>query len=222
MQWVHLPIRDVSVPNRESETKWRSVGPDLRNRVGRGPLRLRPGWWTDDTSMALCLADSLMACSTLDQRDPMQRFVRWWREGYNSHNGRCFDIGVTTRQALQLFRETGDPIAGSTDPNTVGNGSIIRLAPVALRWAGDQERAISAAHAQNVTTQGAPAAVEGCTLLAEILIEAIATGDRVPALRSRPTGGASIAAIAAGSWRGRERDKIRSSGYVVHTLEAAL
>jgi len=215
-----LAVGDAVGTTREFSR--RDTHPPLTDMVGGGPFRLRPGEWTDDTSMALCLADSLMACSTLDQRDLMERFVRWWREGYNSHNGRCFDIGITTRQALQRFRETGEPVAGSTDPNTAGNGSIMRLAPVALRWAGNPERAISAARAQSVTTHGAPAAVEGCALLADILVEAIATGERMAALRSRPAGEASIAAIAAGSWRGKKRDQIRSSGYVVHTLEAAL
>jgi ADP-ribosyl-[dinitrogen reductase] hydrolase len=194
----------------------------LTDMVGGGPFGLRPGEWTDDTSMALCLADSLIACGALDQRDLMERFVRWWRAGYNSHNGRCFDIGITTRQALQKFLKTGDPIAGSTDPNSAGNGSIMRLAPVALRWAGDRERAISAARAQSVTTHRAPAAVEGCVLLAEILVEAIATGDKVIALRSRSAAEPSVAAIAGGSWRRKNRHSIRSSGYVVNTLEAAL
>jgi hypothetical protein len=49
----------------------------------------------------------------LDQHDLMERFARWWRERQNSHNGRCFDIGITTRQALHRFLATGDPIAGS-------------------------------------------------------------------------------------------------------------
>lgn len=200
----------------------RDAHPPLTDMVGGGPFRLRPGEWTDDTSMALCLADSLIACDGLDQRDLMERFVRWWREGYNSHNARCFDIGITTRQALQRFLDAGDPVAGSTDPNTAGNGSIMRLGPVALHWAGDPEGAVAAARAQSVTTHGAPAAVEGCALLAEILVEAIATGDRSAALRSRPAAEAAIGAIAAGSWHGKERNNIRSSGYVVHTLEAAL
>ena len=215
-----LAVGDAVGTTREFSR--RDTHPPLTDMIGDGPFRLQPGEWTDDTSMALCLADSLMACSTLDQQDLMERFVRWWREGYNSHNGRCFDIGITTRQALQRFRETGDPVAGSIEPNTAGNGSIMRLAPVALRWAGDPERAISAARGQSVTTHGARAAVEGCALLAEILVEAIATGDRVAALRSRSVAEASIAAIAGGSWRGKERNDIISSGYVVHTLEAAL
>jgi ADP-ribosylglycohydrolase len=200
----------------------RDAQPPVTDMVGGGPFRLAAGEWTDDTSMTLCLADSLIARGGLEQRDLMERFVRWWREGENSHNGRCFDIGITTRQALRRFLETGDPIAGATDPNTAGNGSIMRLAPVALRWADDPGQAIVAARAQSTTTHAAPAAVEGCALLAEILVEAILSGDKSAALRNRAAGEPSIAGIAAGSWRGKDRAAIRSSGYVVHTLEAAL
>jgi ADP-ribosyl-[dinitrogen reductase] hydrolase len=152
----------------------------------------------------------------------MERFVRWWRYGENSHNGRCFDIGITTREALHRFLKTGDPIAGSVDPMKAGSGSIMRLAPVALRWAESREQAIAAARAQSVTTHASPAAVEGCALLAEILTDAMATGDKEAVVRPRTASEPSIAAVGAGSWRGRERREIRSSGYVVHTLEAAL
>lgn len=199
----------------------RDSRPPLTDMVGGGPFGLRPGEWTDDTSMALCLADSLAARNGLDQRDLMERFVRWWRHGENSHNGRCFDIGITTREALHRFLATGDPVAGSVDPMKAGNGSIMRLAPVALRWAGSREHAIAAARAQSVTTHAAPAAVEACALLAEILTEAIATGNKEAVLRPRAASEPSIAAVGAGSWRGKVRQQIRSSGYVVHTLEAA-
>jgi ADP-ribosyl-[dinitrogen reductase] hydrolase len=194
----------------------------ITDMVGGGPFRLKPGEWTDDTSMALCLADSLIACGGLNERDLMERFVRWYREGENSHNGRCFDIGITTRQALDRFARTADPVAGSTDPNMAGNGSIMRLAPVALRWVDDPEKAAAMARAQSATTHGAPAAVEGCALLAEILVEAIATGDKETVLRPRTSAEPTVAAIAAGSWHDKSREDIRSSGYVVHTLEAAL
>jgi ADP-ribosyl-[dinitrogen reductase] hydrolase len=200
----------------------RDTQPPLTDIVGGGPFRLRPGEWTDDTSMALCLADSLIACGGLDQRDLMERFLRWWQEGYNSHNGRCFDIGITTRNALDRFQDSGDPIAGSTDPNTAGNGSVMRLAPVALRWVNEPAEAIAAARAQSVTTHGAPAAVEGCALLADILIAAIVNGDKPLVLRRRSAAEPSIEAIADGSWRGKSRNDIKSSGYVVDTLEAAL
>ncbi len=183
----------------------RDTRPPLTDMIGGGPFGLRPGEWTDDTSMVLCLGDSLIVRNGLDQRDLMGRFVRWWRQGENSHNGRCFDIGITTREALHRFLETGDPVAGSVDPMRAGNGSIMRLAPVALRWAGSREQAIAAARAQSVTTHAAPAPVEACALLAEILTEAIAIGDKEAVLRPRTASEPSIAAVGAGSWRGKER-----------------
>jgi ADP-ribosyl-[dinitrogen reductase] hydrolase len=204
------------------EFEKRDAKPPVTDMVGGGPFGLAPGEWTDDTSMALCLADSLIACGGLDQRDLMQRFVRWWREGENSHNGRCFDIGITTRQALASFEQTGNPVAGSTDTHAAGNGSIMRLAPVVLRWANEPEQAVAAARAQSVTTHGAPAAVEGCAVLAAILLDAIATADKASTLRSRRCSEPVVDAVAQGSWRGKPRSAIHSSGYVVHTLEAAL
>ncbi len=200
----------------------RDEPPALTDMVGGGPFDLAPGAWTDDTSMALCLADSLIACSGLDQHDLMQRFVRWWREGENSHNSHCFDIGTTTRAALARFQATGNPVAGLTDPQSAGNGSIMRLAPVVLCWVEEPDQAVAAARAQSLTTHGAPAAVEGCAILAEILLDAIRTGDKRTTLRPRHCGEASIAAVALGSWRDKRREAIRSTGYVVHTLEAAM
>jgi ADP-ribosyl-[dinitrogen reductase] hydrolase len=72
----------------------------IEDIVGGGPFRLPAGAWTDDTSMALCLAESLLACGAFDAADQMRRYVRWYREGYMSATGRCFDIGNTTRAAL--------------------------------------------------------------------------------------------------------------------------
>ncbi len=200
----------------------RDAKPPLTDMVGGGPFGLQPGEWTDDTSMALCLADSIIAHPGLDERDLMGRFVRWWREGHNSHNGRCFDIGITTRQALHQFQTTGNPFAGSTDPMTAGNGSIMRLAPVALAWADDVETATDAARRQSVTTHAAPAAVEGSAALAAILVDAITTGDKAATIRNRVSTEPSVHAVMQGSWRDKRRGAIRSSGYVVHTLEAAL
>ena len=100
--------------------------------VGGGPFALRPGEWTDDTSMALCLAASLVEAGAFDPLDQMGRYRRWWRDGYMSSTGRCFDIGNTTRAALQSFEETGEPWCGSEDPGAAGNGSIMRLAPVPI------------------------------------------------------------------------------------------
>ena len=83
--------------------------------VGGGPFGLSAGEWTDDTSMALCLAESLIEKGVFDPADQMERYVRWYREGHLSSNGRCFDIGNTIRSALHRFERTKEPFSGSTD-----------------------------------------------------------------------------------------------------------
>ena len=201
----------------------RDTLPPVTALVGGGPFRLAPGAWTDDTSMALCLADSLLGRNGLDARDLVERFCRWYEEGYNSVTGECFDIGVTTCEALRSYRATGEPLAGSTDPRSARNGSLMRLAPVAIRWWHDRAAAVEAARLQSRTTHGAAQAVEACALFAELLVAAISGVPKEAVLRDRDWhGDAGIAAVAAGSWRSKARDDISSSGYVLHTLEAAL
>ena len=114
----------------------------IDDMVGGGPFGLPPGYWTDDTSMALCLAESLVEREAFDPHDQMTRYVRWWREGHWSSTGRCFDIGNATRAALGRFEADGDPFAGSKDPHAAGNGSLMRLAPVAMRYADDPTQAV--------------------------------------------------------------------------------
>jgi ADP-ribosylglycohydrolase len=75
----------------------------IEDMVGGGPFHLAPGQWTDDTSMALCLAESLIEQQGFDPVDQLQRYVRWYHQGYMSSTGRCFDIGNTVRQALHSF-----------------------------------------------------------------------------------------------------------------------
>lgn len=204
----------------------RDSAPRVTDLVGGGPFRLAAGQWTDDTSLALCLADSLVESGPergLDPRDLMERFVRWWKDGENSATGRCFDIGRTTEQALARFERTGEPLAGSADPHSAGNGSLMRLSPVAIRWRNDLSAARAAARLQSRTTHGAEEAVEACAHFAELLVEAIGGSPADTVLRPREIrSGGRVAEIAAGSFRDKPRDEISSSGYVVHTLEAAL
>src|SRR5262245_41512301 len=97
-----------------------------------GPHRLNPGEWTDDTSMALALADSIAAVGW-DINDQARRYVEWSESGKYSVNGRCFDIGITTSRSLSKFRQTNDAFSsGNTSDSSSGNGSIMRLAPVAI------------------------------------------------------------------------------------------
>jgi len=200
----------------------RDSQPRLTDIVGGGPFRLKPGEWTDDTSMALALADSLAVHPNLDERDLMQRFLDWYRRGTYACTGKCFDIGITTRQALARFETSGDPVAGSTDPQSAGNGSLMRLAPVALRHWQDRAKLADVAARQSRTTHAAPEAVEACMAFAELLADAIAGEPRSKVLAPRSGWRGRVGEVLAGSWRGKRRDEIRSSGYVIHSLEAAL
>ena len=122
MRWA-LPSN--SVPN--------PALPCWQDLEAGGPRRLARGQWTDDTAMALALADSLHHDPALDASDLMRRFVDWHERGTYSCTGVCFDIGNATRAALDRFRRTGSALAGSPDPDTAGNGALMRLAPVAIR-----------------------------------------------------------------------------------------
>jgi len=191
--------------------------------TGGGPFQLPPGTRTDDTAMALSLADSLIARGGLDLGDLMNRFVRWWRDGENSATGSCFDIGITTAKALQRFERTGDPRAGSPDPSAAGNGSLMRLAPVAIFARGDPDLARTLARGQSAITHAAPECLDACAFLATLLVEALAGATVVELLRPRDWQGTpAVTALAAGNWRGKCRSAIASSGYVIHTLESAL
>jgi ADP-ribosylglycohydrolase len=204
----------------------------IQDMVGGGPFHLQPGQWTDDTSMALCLAESLVARRGSDPVDQLRRYVRWWREGHLSSTGTCFDIGGTVSRALSTFERTGRPDSGVTDPHSAGNGSIMRLAPVPLLFARDPAAAIRQAGESSRTTHAMPAAVDACRYLGALLVGAVqgATKEELLAARYSPAPGGwaaapltpTIEAIAAGSFKTRNPPEVRGSGYVVHSLEAAL
>jgi ADP-ribosyl-[dinitrogen reductase] hydrolase len=193
--------------------------------TGGGPFRLRPGEWTDDTSMALCLATSLLDRGGFDARDQMERYCRWQDEGYLSSNGRCFDIGNTVRDALERFRATGDPFAGSDHPQAAGNGCIMRLAPIPLFFFPDLDAAADHAALSSRTTHGAAECLDACRLLSRIIGRALAGAGRDDVAQGDAAGFAGaprVQAIARGEYRGKPASAIRGTGYVVDSLEAAL
>ena len=201
----------------------RDSRPLVTDIVGGGPFGLKPGEWTDDTSMALCLAESILNKNDIDPQDLMNRFRMWSENGHNSVTGSCFDIGQTVSSALQKFAITGDPLSGNTDPYSAGNGSLMRLSPVAIRWFRNPAKAREAAMLQSRTTHGARQAVEACALFATILAEAINGRTKEEVLKNREwQGDPGIGDIASGKWKCKSRDEINSSGYVIHSLEASL
>jgi len=199
--------------------------PQVTRIVGGGPFGLPPGGWTDDTSMAICLGQSLVGIGDFDPRDQIERYVRWWRHGENSVIGRCFDIGNATRAALQCYQMTGNPFAGNPSPSTAGNGSLMRLAPVVLA-AGCENEAISWAGMQSRITHAAHESVDACRFYARLIWRALAGAEKAallnPALANGLNLDPAVAEVARGSYQHAMPPDIQGLGYVVRALEAAL
>ena len=196
----------------------------ITDMVGGGPFQLQPGQWTDDTSMALCLAESLLTKNGFDAADQMGRYLNWWHWGYLSSTGTCFDIGMTVQQALRRFQVTGDPFAGDTNPNTAGNGVLMRLAPLVLFFYPDLDAVARMGVDHSRTTHGAPEAIECATLFGLTLAKALAGEPKSALLRLNDVAFSEpkVAALAAGSHATKPRDAIQGTGYAVASLEAAL
>lgn len=206
--------------------------PPISDMVGGGPFHLEAGEWTDDTSMALCLAESIVESRGFDPRDQMRRYLCWFREGHLSVTGRCFDIGSTTREALTRFEKSGDPYSGSADPRSAGNGSIMRLAPIPIAFVNDPTEAIRLAGESSRTTHGARTCVDACRYLAGLIVGALSGRSKTELLAPLYSPSADgwrdaplvseVAAVAAGSFLAKQPPQVRGSGYVVESLEAAL
>jgi ADP-ribosyl-[dinitrogen reductase] hydrolase len=197
----------------------------VTDMTGGGPFGLRRGEWTDDTSMALCMATSLVERRKFDARDIMDRFCRWMDDGYLSSNGSCFDIGGTVSDALERYKDTGSVYAGSEDPHSAGNGCLMRLAPIPMFFHADPAAAIEKSGLSSRLTHGARECVDATRLFAAMLLRALdgASKDEILKHHDLPeSGSASVKAIAAGSYLRKSEDDIRGSGYVIDSLEAAL
>lgn len=204
----------------------------LTDMVGGGPFNLKAGEWTDDTSMALCLAESLIECSGFDPHDQMARYCSWWKDGHFSVKGHCFDIGGTTRSALSQFQKAGKVYSGSTDTHAAGNGSLMRLSPVPIAFAKKPSMAIALAGESSRTTHGTVECIDACRYFAGLLVglingnskQVVLADDYAPikGLWSDEPLAPKVAAIAAGSFKKKHPPAIRGTGYVVDCLEAAL
>jgi ADP-ribosylglycohydrolase len=203
---------------------------------GGGPHGLQAGEWTDDTSMALALADSIAAVGW-NLNDQADRYVQWWTTGKYSVNGRCFDIGITTRFALGRYRANKDALtSGDPSEQASGNGSIMRLAPVPIRYADlypDRVDELSRlAEESSRPTHASVQCRSACRYLTTILAALIRGEDRRAVLSPdwKPLRQLNdiqplhplIREVAQGSFRHKQPPAIRGSGWVVQSLEAAL
>jgi ADP-ribosyl-[dinitrogen reductase] hydrolase len=198
------------------EFQARDSFPPVTDMVGGGVFKLKPGQWTDDTSMALCLADTLIAGKgQLDKKVLLEKFLRWWKFGENSCTGECFDIGNTTRKALAWYDRTG-MLENNPEEGASGNGSLMRLAPVAVCG---KDRWITArlATQQSMTTHASQIAVSVCGQTAWLL------ADLIDGRKIKPEDwGEQYGIVSWDSLFNATRSEIESSGYVVDTFRAAL
>jgi len=197
----------------------------VTDMVGKGPFNLKPGQWTDDTAMALCLATSLVHIGGFDATDQMNRYCNWYEQGYLSSTGHCFDIGNTVRKALHRYKETRNPFSGLTDPKSAGNGSLMRLAAVPMFYLPDRDRVLHFCGESSRTTHGATECIDACRVFGDILRRALAGANKHETLFGTEPDVAistSIKAIARGEYRDKTVDDIHGTGYVVQSLEAAL
>lgn len=196
----------------------------VTDMTGGGPFQLQKGQWTDDTSMALCLAHSLVHHKGFNPEDQMNRYCNWYQLGYMSCTGECFDIGNTVRAALHDFMKHKNPYTGSTDPRTAGNGGIMRLAPIPMFYVQDIDRTVHFSGESSRTTHAAYEAIECARLFGAQIRTALLGGSKQDILTasgympSLPT----VRALAKGEYQFKSEIEIKGSGYVLHSLEAAL
>ncbi|MCB0976929.1 MAG: ADP-ribosylglycohydrolase family protein [Acidimicrobiales bacterium] len=198
----------------------------ITDMVGGGPFGLTPGQWTDDTSMAMCLAESILDTGELDAADQLRRYVKWRRDGYWSSTGRCFDIGATTTRALSRFERDATVIDATIDHEQAANGSLMRLASVPVRWFRDPAEAAQLSAESSRTTHPAARPVDACRLYGAMIAALIGGADieavLAPGFWSGPALDPEVEAVARGSWRAKEPPQIRGTGFVVAALEAAI
>ncbi|MDI6880628.1 MAG: ADP-ribosylglycohydrolase family protein [Desulfitobacteriaceae bacterium] len=202
---------------------------------GYGTFNLPPGAWSDDSSLTLCLLESLSE-KGYDLRDIGERFLKWYKEGYLTPFGKSFDIGWTTEQAMERLSR-GVPVleAGMRDERSNGNGSLMRILPAVYYFAQESDdMLVSKVTEISCMTHAHRRSQLACSIYA-LMVRALLEGAkprkayqmmRVKAnslFEAEATGELRFfSRILSGMLPGLREHEVRSSGYVVDTLEASL
>lgn len=205
----------------------------IDDMIGGGPFKLEAGQWTDDTSMALCLAESLIEQKKFDSINQLNKYLQWYLNGYLSSTGKCFDIGNTVRKALRQYMTTKEPYPGVDDFLSAGNGSIMRLAPIPLFYHNDIKNALEKAALSSKTTHATTTCIDACKYMSGIIWGSLhgASKEELLSPLYSPLKNywkeisplcSEIRQVAQGSFKKHEPPEIAGTGYVVKSLEAAL
>jgi len=198
-----------------------------------GEFNSQKGEYTDDTAMALCLAQSLIDSNGFDAHNQLQNYIKWLKYGYMSTRDEAFDIGFTVYQSVLNYMDTNETTTPLKQEEYSGNGSLMRLAPVVLYYADDIQKAVYYAGKSSLTTHSSPIAIDGCRYFAYILTQLLHGAHKFELFtpqemkkmnqffKKEPLH-SEISKIANGSFLTKTREQISSSGYIVHTLEASL
>jgi ADP-ribosyl-[dinitrogen reductase] hydrolase len=206
------------------EFKTRGNYPPVTGMLGMGSHHQPAGTWSDDTSMALCLADSLLA-DDLNLHSQMDRYCRWLYKAEWTAHGEMFDVGGRTQQAIGDYQRTGKFLFN--DEGSAGNGSIMRLAPVPMYCHAKPQRIAEVyAEASSVPTHSDTRCLSTARWMSAWMWRAMNGADLSALLDAGDLGvlglAPEVARVVAGSYRAMPREQVKSGGYVVDTLEAAL
>ena len=192
--------------------------------LGGGPFDLPRGAWADDTSMCLCLAESLLESNGFDPRDQVERYRQWQQQGHLSATGQCVGITASTAKALAQAQWRRQLFSGSHDPNQLDPEVLSRVAPVVMFYFAESLDAVNFSAEQSRTTCQAPGAIESCKVLAASVYAALSGKSKGTVLMPGPElidvaslrTAAGKVALAAGE------AATPRAGDVIESLEAAL
>jgi len=182
-------------------------------------------FWTDDTSQALCLADSLISTKKFELNDQLQRYSKWLFEGYLSCKEWAYGCGPTARLAITDFKSSGTPKPVS---NQETNGALMRLSPVPLFYSHDLEEAIKKSGESATSTHNNPVCIDACRLYGSMIVRAMQGNSKDAVLKynaalwSNDPLADSINEVAKGSYKYKEPPHIRGTLNMTESIEAAL
>jgi ADP-ribosylglycohydrolase len=193
---------------------------------------LPAGHWSDDTAMALCLANSLIEKKSFDPVDQIEKYKKWLETGYCSSTGKAIGIGQTILRALLTYRSGDDPYVAISSRHSDGNGSLMRLAPIPLYFRNNPKQAIQNAESSSKITHGSKLCGDACKYYTGLIIGALNGVSKKELLSDlySPISNfwkdnqltEEIENIALGSFKQNDPPFIQGSGYVVKSMEAAL